>query len=453
MKALRALVLATTAWGCTLHVNNPEIASRNQLDVRANAVVTGEGTLIVAPAPSSVSAPVGVAATQIPPQASTDGTASATPTPAASSEPQAMVSPVPTGAAAPSTSPETPIPTSLAALASPVAASATPATSPSITLPTPAPSPVATATRTPDPRYRPPSFVAIRSFSSSAVYQVLDYATVVVADGTTIHVTIDAGASWSEYPGVGVQHIRSMSWISAEEGWVVGSSGALLKVTLSAGRAETVLQDIAYYPINIHFKSAAEGFLAGTERTGGGKIWRTLDGGKTWGNGVAMNVGANQMGGEGSAFLSTTRSDLVFRNQWDALYAYRAGGFMKVEVPGSSTSAGSVAYGESRAIVGTLSGTPIAYTDDWQTFTSIDKDIRTPNQIVRSNVLKRIYPLTSDIWLGVLWKGEMTFTRDAGKVWMEPSATAATDFLWLRPFSETRMWARRDSTLYRAGAL
>lgn len=423
------LMPSLLATACSVQVLNPQLASNNAIAVKDNAVSVE----------SSVEAGIAVGAAP----SLTPGTPSI-----GSSTPEHRAP-----------SPHVPAPDDIAPSVSPTATpeasasseagqegGASPSPRPS-EVPTSGATPTNVATPTPDPRYSPPAFSAVRSFSSSAVYQIRDFSTVIVADGTTIFTTTDAGATWKTYSGIGSQGIRSMSWIDASHGWVVGSSGALLKVTFSDGVARTAILDpgAQFFPYAVHFTSATDGFIACSNN---GQIARTVDGGQTWGDGVYVGgIGPGINGFSESAFLPAGEH-LAFRSRYGDLFLYRAGAFVKVQPP-SMIAPEIVTSRGGRLFVTDKDGTANVYTDDASQFTSIGKDIKTPTQIHRSK-LRRVHPVTSEIWLGTMWDGRMSLTRDAGRSWMELSMPIS-EFDWVHAFSEDDFWALRNNTLYRAG--
>ncbi|HUE82013.1 MAG TPA: YCF48-related protein [Pyrinomonadaceae bacterium] len=103
--------------------------------------------------------------------------------------------------------------------------------------------------------------------------------------GSYVYQTIDAGHSWSRYPIAGVQ-IKSICFISENEGWAVGSqatsaeviSGVLLRTEdggRSWNRIDLTTEERSFD--RVHFVDTQHGWLFGRKN-----LYQSDDGGKAW---------------------------------------------------------------------------------------------------------------------------------------------------------------------------
>lgn len=398
-----SLVAVLMLTGCTLQVNNPNVGSGNTAIVKgtATANVRANGAVAVGPN-ATAAASSGGSDTAITPQG--QATPGDTPVTVGSSKP-------PIGA---------------------------------VSTATPAP-----PTGTPDPKYHAPLFTALQTFSSAAVYEIIDYNNVVVADGTTVTITRDAGLTWSTYSAPSA--IANMSWIDAAHGWCVTKQHALLKLTVGeTGVSSEVAPTGAaagMAPMAVCFTSETDGALA----LGANSVYTTHDGGLTWKPTATVGeINSN------STFVRGPGGRMAFVDHASAsrVFAYANGGFAEVQVSafynGTIAQATTVAFGGSTAIIGGTGKRPLASTTDWSNLVPINTTVVTSSQTL-TNGVTGVYPIDDSTWIGTnpFW---MTLTRDAGQHWLEPSQEKQGSFDWIKPFDESKMWALRNSALCRAGS-
>lgn len=100
---------------------------------------------------------------------------------------------------------------------------------------------------------------------------------VVVGDKTLLR-TVDAGATWRTVGGAAGLYLRSVAFGTANVGVAVGEGGAILRST-DAGATWTVVPHVTGYPLSkVVFADATTVVVVGT----GGRTLRSTDGGLTW---------------------------------------------------------------------------------------------------------------------------------------------------------------------------
>jgi hypothetical protein len=313
------------------------------------------------------------------------------------------------------------------------------------------------------------TFASIKELSNLSVIKVLDYNNLVVAEGTDLYVSRDAGSTWQTFKNVGSQRITAMYWDTISTGWVGGSEGALLKVTLEGPEARFELADSGTnaWINDIVFTSKGEGFLH-CQAAYDPSLLRTNDGGITW-EPLARPDGFD---GATHEFVKLKNGGLILRGKevgyqrgsnWSyrstkKLYRYSAGAFSPVAFQGDSDFS-IVAEGNSRVFI-TKNPTDDnklwytgewVWTDDWASFTKIGPSVRTKTEILRLPIV-RLFPIDEQKLIARLGSNEdmYAYSTDIGKTWLKLPGWKK-DFVWLQPFGESKMWGRDGKTLYRAG--
>jgi hypothetical protein len=292
--------------------------------------------------------------------------------------------------------------------------------------------------------YKPPSFSAIREFSrdwsAPAVFEFIDFRNVVVAEGTKLTVTSDGGRTWTTYPGVGSQTIRALHWPTPNAGWVAGDNGTILKVQISNGELSFAVKDSGSKSsiTGIYFTSSTEGVIASNPAR------RTTDGGETWQSIGIVGSTLHPVGVNGVAMMNSSYSGNLFH--------YRNGGMEKIETADAAYFRKVRTSAEKSFVQGGDSKYIWYATTNWTNFTPLESNIRTPTQILRDALID-IYPITKDVLLAAVnvnYGTQYVLSQDGGKVWSDPGA-GSTSLEFIKPFSETEMWAIYRGTLYRAG--
>ncbi|MHB1325013.1 MAG: YCF48-related protein [Thermoleophilia bacterium] len=92
--------------------------------------------------------------------------------------------------------------------------------------------------------------------------------------------TRDGGASWTQVTGINTSHsLNAIQLVDSNNGFAVGDNGAVYKITwngstwAAAQQTGTGTQSLT----GLYFANAANGFAVG-----GGRLWRTVNGGTTW---------------------------------------------------------------------------------------------------------------------------------------------------------------------------
>jgi hypothetical protein len=291
--------------------------------------------------------------------------------------------------------------------------------------------------------FRAPGFVMVRDFSSYAVFSLVDFNQVVVADGTTLTVTRNAGRSWTVFKNVGTQAIRSMHWFSASEGWVGGDNGTLLKVSIQDGVLTTQVHDSGTtQPVNsIYFASKQVGWFKASYYSVVNK--QTLDGGVTW-EPVPGNGNSWYDDGFGGA-VQAAYNRPGYNGHHEAFRSFD--GIVTKVVSDDASKFSNVRVVPGAAFLNSESGW--LCTKDWKTFTPISSNLQTPSQILRKQ-LYDIYPISPTTLLARV-DGGYALSRDGGALWSDP-VKDLNSFSSVKPVSETQMWAHTDyGELYRAG--
>lgn len=298
--------------------------------------------------------------------------------------------------------------------------------------------------------YSPPTFAAVRQLAYGAKVFFIDFDNVIVAEGTTLLITNNAGASWTKYENVGSQSIRCQYWTSATEGWVAGDNGTILKVAINNGNLSFEIKDsgTSRSITSIYFTDSNTGFLRYYNYNY--SIKRTSDGGNTWGDEV-------RLGDSGSSYLgSDGHSSVVLYNnsgssyEYDSIYRYNSGGFVPITGITDDDKFNGYSVGGGIACIKAYRGSWYK-TSDWTSFTAIPMDLKTPTQIIRNVDILDLNPINESTFIAVLANAKMTISRDGGKTWLDPKETGSITLDWVTPFSEAKMWGWDNQTLYRAG--
>ncbi|MEB3197613.1 MAG: Ig-like domain-containing protein, partial [Candidatus Sericytochromatia bacterium] len=283
--------------------------------------------------------------------------------------------------------------------------------------------------------FGPLNFALMRTLSYQTVVEVVDFQTVVLADGNQLTLTSNGGRTWTVFPNVGSQPIRALHWTSAGEGWVAGDNGTLLRVRITDGQLRFDVKNSGTSESikDVHFLPDGNGLLLH-----GSTIKRSADGGENWGEPLTLYAERFYSDGLGGAVVMGGNS----------LYRLDAGGFAKVAVEGRER------FDRVRSTSGTVwlrdrSEQRWYRTEDWKTFAPLPSDLVTATQIVRGTI-SDVYPLSREVWLVQLPDRRLMITRDAGTTWSDPR-TASQSFTTLFPFSDTQMWALAGDTLLRLG--
>lgn len=285
----------------------------------------------------------------------------------------------------------------------------------------------------------------VKTLSTNGLIEVIDFATVVVADSYKLSITANAGESWTDHQIL--RPLRAMSWVDAKHGWAITDQSALWRLTIVDGRLDVEVLDKVPggSPSQVYFADTQRGYAT----SGGsiGMILATNDAGRTWGDGLSIGEvnSAAQFHGRGNRFC--------YVNGWGHLYMRQSGGFARVQIP-SFSDFGHVTFADGITAVGNRNANTIAVSHDDITYSAVNRDLRTSTQVL-SGWLSQVFPISKDVWIGH-GAYRLTLTRDAGRTWMEPSADRHY-FDWIKPFSESRLWAATDDTmnltLSRAGRL
>lgn len=293
-------------------------------------------------------------------------------------------------------------------------------------------------------------FSMVRKFSNAAVAQVIDYENVVVAEGTDVYRTSDAGKSWTKSSEVGSQPIASMFWKDSNNGWLGAGKGTLIHIT--GDKMEVLDAKTTYKVKGVYFVDEKRGYLADSNNA----VWGTTDGGVTWEKAFdAVDPAGGWPGihtfypdGKGNAYYVWSQED----NSAQAIYLLETGAVTKVS---HDRKVGRFANGRvflsqcNYYCEGSSTGT-WTYLDDTVQVGTFGPAVKTPSQIIKDNLLLNIFPVDENNLVGQLKSGSIVFSQNAGQVWTDPVAGAA-EFVWLKPFSFEKMWGWSDNTLYRSG--
>jgi hypothetical protein len=292
--------------------------------------------------------------------------------------------------------------------------------------------------------FTPPVFSAIRTFTSEAVFRFIDYRNIVVAEGTKLTISTNAGKNWTVYNDVGSQPIRTMYWLSASEGWLGGDNGTILKVSINDGKISSSVQDSGTTAqiTSIRFTSATDGIFSALYEG----VKRTADGGATWGDPISMDNGKIYNDGLGGVTYFAS----------ERIYRYENGGMRMVEIDDQKTFRGyEEGYDTMPGLIPIkVSNTKWFYTKDWNTFGEISSSLKTSTQIIRDGI-RWITPISDSTLMANLDRECCSYpyyvlSRDGGKLWSDPKKlTVPVENIVA--FSESQMWGFNGSQLYRAG--
>jgi hypothetical protein len=306
-------------------------------------------------------------------------------------------------------------------------------------------------TTEPSNRFRPPNFAAVKVFSRNAVYNFIDFKRVVVADGTTISITSDAGATWTTYKNLVTQQIFALHWRSENEGWISGANGTAIKVQINAGKASLSVSNTGTNSVivGIYFTSPLEGVIANQPAK------KTLDGGKTW-ESLGTYGGEIQEDGMGSLLIRGGYGNYSYnRYKNGALEPISVGSRTSFEKIVTAPGIALLLHQEDRGKDGWNA------TNNWKDYSPTGKEFRTPTQILRPAYSAfDLYPISKSEWISVYQeqssqKFNIIITRDGGETWSDPEFLAIAPGR-IKPFSATQMWGvdlprSGESVLYRAG--
>lgn len=484
MRTPRLALALTLLSGCTVAINNPEIASRNHVTADVQVGPQGAPAIAGAPtnsgspsAPSTSSGPGAHAgppadaapATSMPGQPGMANPSDNAPPKSPANEASGQPAGTPSSDALPSAAPSPSSPTSV----SPAPSSAPTDRSPAPTASS-SPSPGVTASAspqpppTPRPRPAPPSvaevqsftglprFSIVKSFSASAVVQVLDFDHVLVADGTTLYITNDAGRSWQMHAGIGTRQLRALDWFDTQGGYVAGDNGVILRVGVEGrdtAEVEFIDSGISDPIVGLYFLDSMNGYYL-TERGQYIHVYETHSAGRSWSLSTIL-YDAPCYNRNATLAYDGSGSILMVNRMAGALYRIKAGAIERLKIDGKwNLDDDMLLHRANDRWFMFASDQGWYHTDDWSSYTRISADMRLPTEIVRKG-LSRILPITPSFILSNVWRigssNEFSFSSDTGTIWSAPRSGNVPAYRQMFVFSDQRMWAWDGSQLLRAG--